>query len=318
MNKVYIRLIKILISVILIFFLISLLDFSKLFDNFKKINLYLLFIPAIIFFLGIWISSIRWGNILSFYNIKLNIGQLSKLYLIGSFYNNFLPSVIGGDGYKYLSLRKRYPQNKKEILASIFLERGIGFISLFLVNFLITFFFIKYILDNSFIIALEIGIILSFILLLIIFIFRKRLMHKIKPKKSKGLIYKIYLFIDTIQEISKNKKTLFYSLLLSLWFIILNSLSLLVLFLSINLHINLLTIIFVVSITSIYSFIPISFNNIGFTETIYIILFSTFNIDTNSTFLALFLGRFISIICSATGGILDSYEKLRSLKLKDI
>ncbi|HEY0899292.1 MAG TPA: lysylphosphatidylglycerol synthase transmembrane domain-containing protein [Sphingobacteriaceae bacterium] len=72
------------------------------------------------------ISSSRLRNF--FAGMGLNITPLYnfKIYLLGMFYNLFLPGGIGGDGYKIFLLRKRFNKPTKKLFWAIFFDRLSG------------------------------------------------------------------------------------------------------------------------------------------------------------------------------------------------
>ncbi|MGJ7031817.1 lysylphosphatidylglycerol synthase transmembrane domain-containing protein [Niabella hirudinis] len=70
-----------------------------------------------------------------FRNIGLPIPVRSniRLYLLGMFYNLFLPSGLGGDGYKIIVLKQRYDTTHKDVFSAVFFDRlaglwGLGFL----------------------------------------------------------------------------------------------------------------------------------------------------------------------------------------------
>ncbi len=93
------------------------------------------------YFLSIIVSASR---LLSFFkSINLNIGWKFnlRLYMLGIFYNLFLPGGIGGDGYKIYLLKKTYKMPAKKVFWAILFDRlsgfwAIGFITAILVIFL--------------------------------------------------------------------------------------------------------------------------------------------------------------------------------------
>jgi len=93
------------------------------------------------YFLSIIVSASR---LLSFFkSINLNIGWKFnlRLYMLGIFYNLFLPGGIGGDGYKIYLLKKTYKMPAKKVFWAILFDRlsgfwAIGFITAVLVIFL--------------------------------------------------------------------------------------------------------------------------------------------------------------------------------------
>lgn len=69
---------------------------------------------------------------LYFKNIQLNISEKLniKLYLIGMFYNLFLPGGIGGDGYKVYLLNKHFQTPVKSLVQAALLDRLGGLVAI--------------------------------------------------------------------------------------------------------------------------------------------------------------------------------------------
>ncbi|WP_281950665.1 lysylphosphatidylglycerol synthase transmembrane domain-containing protein [Nitrosophilus kaiyonis] len=121
---------KIVFSLLLLFFVLSQIDTSRLFEILKKSNVYYLFLAFIFFNLSKIISSIR----LNYYfkEIGINLSEIKNLtlYYLGMFYNLFLPGGIGGDGYKIYILRKRFNTPAILLIQATLLDRISGLIAL--------------------------------------------------------------------------------------------------------------------------------------------------------------------------------------------
>lgn len=81
-------------------------------------------IPAVLLFVGSKVATALRLN-LYFKNIGLHISERQnwQLYLIGMFYNLFLPGGIGGDGYKVYLLNKHYQTPVKSLVQASLLDR---------------------------------------------------------------------------------------------------------------------------------------------------------------------------------------------------
>jgi glycosyltransferase 2 family protein len=88
-------------------------------------------IPAVFLFL---ISKVATAIRLNAYfnNIGINLTEWQnwKLYLIGMFYNLFLPGGIGGDGYKVYLLQKKFKTPVKKLVQSALLDRLGGLVAI--------------------------------------------------------------------------------------------------------------------------------------------------------------------------------------------
>ncbi len=75
-------------------------------------------------------AAVRWQILLRVQNIRLNFPRLSGLFLIGMFYNQFLPGGTGGDIIKSYLLLKETPDKKAGALLAVVFDRLIGLVAL--------------------------------------------------------------------------------------------------------------------------------------------------------------------------------------------
>src|SRR6478609_1036606 len=100
MKKWFWLLIKILVSIIGLYFVIGKMDLPKAISVLRKDNL-IWFVPALfLYLLSKYITSIRYSFLLQSYGCNLSHWYNLKLYLSGMYYNLILPGGVGGDFYK--------------------------------------------------------------------------------------------------------------------------------------------------------------------------------------------------------------------------
>ena len=75
-------------------------------------------------------AAIRWHVLLKVQKIHLTLPRLSGLFLIGMFYNQFLPGGTGGDIIKSYFLLKETPDKKAGALLAVVFDRLIGLVAL--------------------------------------------------------------------------------------------------------------------------------------------------------------------------------------------
>jgi uncharacterized protein (TIRG00374 family) len=75
-------------------------------------------------------AAFRWHVLLKVQGIHLNFLRLSGLFLIGMFYNQFLPGGTGGDIMKSYYLLKETPDKKGGALLAVVFDRFIGLVAL--------------------------------------------------------------------------------------------------------------------------------------------------------------------------------------------
>ncbi len=85
------------------------------------------FLAAVaLYFAGTFVSSIRWRL---FVKSGMPLRKFFTLYLLGSFFSTFLPGLVGGDAFKGYYLYKKTGK-MAEAMASIFMDRYLGFVAL--------------------------------------------------------------------------------------------------------------------------------------------------------------------------------------------
>ena len=127
-------LIKIVVSSVLVILLFTKIDTKSLFNNIVLLNWK--YVPLIIslVILNYVISSVRWKYLLIHKNNEnASLRYLISLYFTGSFFNNFMPTSVGGDVYKIYKLGKKIGSNSDAFTAT-FMERFTGLISLVFIS----------------------------------------------------------------------------------------------------------------------------------------------------------------------------------------
>ncbi len=75
-------------------------------------------------------AAVRWHILLKVQGIRLSLPRVSGLFLIGMFYNQFLPGGTGGDIIKTYLLLKETPDRKVGAFLAVVFDRLIGLIAL--------------------------------------------------------------------------------------------------------------------------------------------------------------------------------------------
>lgn len=106
------------------------IDTEQLWQITKTIN-WLWLIPAVLLFVASKVFTAFRLN-LYFKNIGIQLSEIKnwRLYLIGMFYNLFLPGGIGGDGYKVYLLNKQFKTSVKKLIQSALLDRLGGLVAI--------------------------------------------------------------------------------------------------------------------------------------------------------------------------------------------
>jgi len=279
--------IKSLISVLLIVFLFTkVVSFSEVLKTFSQINIWY-FLLAFAAILGNnFVSTTRWKYLID--HSKVKYWYLFKLYFIGNYFNNFLPSSIGGDVYKILKL-KNIIGDGATATAATFMERFTGLLALaVMASIALTFtsFFPAY----------------YGILLLIIFVggffiglFILNKFHKMHPKLEK--FYIVFLSF-------KDKKDIVIkAFLLSFLVQMFSVLTQLMVVKSLGINISTVYAFFAFPISGFISFFPISFNGVGVQEAMYIKLLGFVGVSASLAVTASLTYFIIRVVSSLLGAV---------------
>lgn len=121
---------KLLLTGLALYLVFRKIDTGQLFQLTKSIHWFWL-IPAVaLFILSKVATAIRLNRYFENIGIHLSERQNWKLYLIGMFYNLFLPGGIGGDGYKVYLLNKEFKTPVKKLVQAVLLDRLGGLVAI--------------------------------------------------------------------------------------------------------------------------------------------------------------------------------------------
>jgi len=131
-RKLISTVLKLGISALLIYFIFSKISLAAVLKVLKDANVGYLVLALLLFALSKVLNAYRLN--LFFYSIKIELTQWSnlKLYLLGMFYNLFLPGGIGGDAYKGYVIKKRFKVPTKRVVWVLILDRLSGMLLIFI------------------------------------------------------------------------------------------------------------------------------------------------------------------------------------------
>ena len=107
-------------------------DLGALSDMFLEVDLHYLAIVLTIVIVGIIVSAYKWQSLLVAGGIDCGLWTLVRYYLIGIYFNNFLPTSIGGDAMRAWLVSAHFGPGRSAI-TSVLAERLTGLIALLLV-----------------------------------------------------------------------------------------------------------------------------------------------------------------------------------------
>ncbi len=124
---------KIVVSLLLLVFLFSRIDAAHIWAGARHASLPWLAAALVIWTLNIAASTWRWHLLLEAQDVKLPRRKLFGSFLVANFFNNFLPSNIGGD---VIRIRDTASAAQSTTLAAtvVLVDRGLGLMGLVLIS----------------------------------------------------------------------------------------------------------------------------------------------------------------------------------------
>ncbi len=200
--------------ILLLLFKVNLSDVGA---DFLKTNLRWIFLAGLLHIVGLLISAYRWQLLLTAHDVQAPLWGLIHSYLIGGFFNNFLPTRVGGDVYRMVD-SKKYSGSLLRPAAVIIVERLTGIYGLLLIGITAVAFYPRFQEIRTFAIALFSLTIGGFLAVLVFYgsdrfgNWLKGLTTKL-PAKISGKALEMF---DAFWHFSQSKKIVFFAFLLGL------------------------------------------------------------------------------------------------------
>jgi len=292
---------KIAVTVLLFYLIFRSIEFEKFAETLRKVHWLYLSVPCALYLVSLLICSIRLQWLLQGYRIPIRFGTCFDLNWIAGFYNNFLPSNIGGDFYRILYLNRTYPRQPAQVVAAVILDRGLGLLAMLILGGMAGISFIDGLISTTWIIVLIylIGVGFTAASLFVLFVEHDlRLVHTSRF----AIVNKVINGLN-ILAVYPDKKALTFSLLVSFLFLVVIVVSNYFLFRAFGSDVSVMILLFSIPVINLAGMIPISINALGVTEGVGILLFSHFGFGPELVLSVFLTGRVLLTLCSATGGI---------------
>jgi glycosyltransferase 2 family protein len=129
---------KIALSAAALWYVYTKIDFKEVLLIFSSVNYFWLLAATLLFIISKIISSFRLNVFFKGIHSELSEKSNLRLYLLGMYYNLFLPGGIGGDGYKIYLLNRNFKIKAKKLFWAVLLDRVNGVLALFILAMVIT------------------------------------------------------------------------------------------------------------------------------------------------------------------------------------
>ncbi len=123
-----------LVSLALLAWLVRQMDWSAFWAVAPRARWGWLVVAWVLQAAGFGLSALRWQWVLRDLGIAEPAPRLLYWILLSAFWKQFLPTTVGGDGYRFWRAQTRHPDRRAAIFTSIFLDRLYGYLALLAVH----------------------------------------------------------------------------------------------------------------------------------------------------------------------------------------
>jgi uncharacterized protein (TIRG00374 family) len=317
--KILNTLFKITVSVGLIVFLVMRIGMDEILSSLGKTNPLWLLGAIILITASYWLGSVQWALLLKGEEIHLPYRMTLEYYYVGLFFNNFLPSQLGGDMFRMFDIR-RTTSDTAAAISTVFLDRVFGLLLMSgLAIFSAPFIIVRHHLNSQF------GVFILFLIagwtLLLFFLFSKRaarpmawVFEKIVSRRfhirCRQIYEKIYLF-------GRKKKLLISVLMISLIVQAARILTHYLLCRALGLSTPVTYFFLFIPAVAILASLPVSIGGLGIREQTAVILFASAGMAGGDATVMEFLAYLVGILTSLPGGLIFALRR-RIIPVKDV
>ncbi len=280
---------------------------QRLFDTLRNADLQLLFAAFLLGVLINMVSAFKWYLLTRSQSLGAGYWRIFAYYLVGQFYNMFLPTSVGGDLIRSYELG-RFTGRQADSLASVFVERYTGVITLLFVAMVAVLsqlarFNQQFILFTLGAFVLGLGVIAWLV-------FDQRLYHVVRDftqtrfAASKGLFLKLDRLLASIDAYKNKPVTIAVAFLNSLLFYFVAVLNVLICAWVFSPEVLFVDILIATPIIMLIMNLPISLGNIGLMEVGYVSVLALLGYGAELALAIMVLMRLKSVFDAALGGLL--------------
>ncbi len=303
------RVLRILISLIVLVIVIASVGVNRLWAVLSSVNVGWFLVALAIHFSGLVIRTFRWAILVKSLDIHVSFGRLFYLYMAGTFFNTFLPTGIGGDVVKIIDLAPA--SGGARAFSTVLADRLTGILGTSFIALCVA------LIDPAdvptSIVALVV-VITGGILLATLLLTQQQLIDRVmrhvpgwSKLLSKAKVRKIY---DALTSYSIG--AIVRSTLVSLPFTITLIASQYALALSLGVVVPVQYFALFIPLTALVQMLPISFNGLGVREGTFQALFSTVDVAGEQAVAISLLYYVLRVITGLIGGLMYLIGNLRA------
>ena len=298
---------KIMIAIILISVIVSRVSLEDVWSYFLSADKWLIAGAFLLYFVGFCMIAVRWKLLLWVQGVKVSFVALLKSVTVAVFFNNFLPSTIGGDAVRAYDSWKM-GCSKTQSVSIIFIDRLLGIFTLFmfaLIALLLSSVELSFIQDAKIwvLAAAALGFLGIYVLFFKAAVVSRYLQKRdhIAPKFLRKFLRKVF---DVFAVYNGKPRVLFAALGLSVLLQLNVILHYYLLALSLGIEIPLQSMFIIIPVAIAAMMIPVSINAIGVREAIFVAMLAFYGVSNAAALAFAWLSFFLITVRGVLGGII--------------
>ncbi len=124
--------IKVAISVLLVWLLLDRIEVEPVFERLERLSSGPILLAALLLFVQVMLAGQRWRSVLATLDTVLDYWPIMRIYFIGVFFNQTLPSTVGGDAFR-VWLSSRLGVGLGKAVSGVLLDRLSGLLIILMV-----------------------------------------------------------------------------------------------------------------------------------------------------------------------------------------
>ena len=271
------------------------MDLSQFVGLMRGADVRFLAIATGLVIVGLVIGAYRWQRLLMALGISVPLRTLTASYFVGLFFNNFLPTSMGGDVVRIYDVAQ-YSRQPSASAASVIAERALSSLAQGLIALLGL--ALGYDIARRF--AREIAVLFAVLcLILLVLLFGDRWGHGIALLKGR-----VREALESISFCLRNKSLALGVVFVSLFFHAVIVLINYAIFEALGAHVSLTYCFLVIPIILFITLLPVSINGLGIREWAYIYFFGQLGLSMTEAVAASLMFFFLLILVSLIGGLI--------------
>ncbi|MDH3689200.1 MAG: flippase-like domain-containing protein [Gammaproteobacteria bacterium] len=292
---------KLAVTVLLCVVILWNADWIALTQTFRKVDVLLLLVVFVCMVLCVTLSAYKWQSLLKIHDAEFGFNKLHKYYFIAMFFNNFLPTSIGGDGYRiYKTLDN--DRSRTSAVVAVLMERISGILSLMCIGYLGG--IAGYLLHGNplskYVVYIgSVGLALS--IPIVFLLHHGKLLQRLKHwKRFPAALRKV---TGLLGDYSRKPIQSFWIVIISFVFHAFSLFWMLTLIHAVGGSMSVFDLAVVSALLSVIAIVPLSINGIGLVDGSFIYLAGQFGLGYEIALMVMLLHRALLIPISLVGGI---------------